>query len=224
MPVSSKNFQIDLPAGLSAVKLDSKGCATVQYTVKNVSGSAKDGRAVLSSLPGSSDQKGPVENNYVTIVPPTDLHFDPEQERVVKVNIAIPLKIVAPGEYSFRAGMVDAAKPDVGDWGTGVKFTVPQAEIKPTPKWPILLASIAVLVIGGVVAAVLLTRGVKVPDLTGKTSSDAIQILTASKLTLDQNIDQIEDTPEHSGIIVSQEPMAGQKANSGQSVKVTVGA
>src|SRR5262249_49318397 len=38
------------------------------------------------------------------------------------------------------------------------------------------------------------------------------------------NIDQVEDTPEHSGLIVGQEPKPGQKAKSSQSVKVTVGA
>src|SRR5262245_11690819 len=224
MPVSSKNFQIDLPAGMTAVKVDSKGCATVQYTVKNVSGSTKDGRAVLSSLPRSSGQKGPVENDWVKIEPPTDRHFSPDKEEVFIVKISVQGKNAAPGDYSCSMDMIDIAKPDVGDLGPGIKWNVATAAPTPTPKWPILVAIIAVLVIGGGVTAFLLTRGVKVPDLTGKTSSEALQILTDSKLALDQNIDQVEDTPEHSGLIVGQEPKPGQKAKSSQSVKVTVGA
>jgi beta-lactam-binding protein with PASTA domain len=222
MPVSSKNFQIDLPAGMTEVKLDSKGCAKVQYTVKNVSGGGKDGRAVLSALPGFSNPKDPVENNWITIDPPAEQHLDDQQDGVIKISIA--MKSAPPGEYGFRGGMVDRAKPDVGDWGTGIKVKVLQAAPTPAPKWPILVAIIAVLVIGGGVTAFLLTRGVTVPDLTGKTSADAIQTLTDSKLTLDQNIDQVEDTPEHSGVIVGQDPKPGQKAKSGQAVKVTVGA
>src|SRR5215467_503249 len=173
MLVSSKNFQIDLPAGMTEVKLDSKGCAKVQYTVKNVSGGGKDGRAVLSALPGFSNPKDPVENNWITIDPPAEQHLDDQQDGVIKISIA--MKSAPPGEYGFRGGMVDRAKPDVGDWGTGIKVKVLQAAPTAAPKWPILVAIIAVLVIGGGVTAFLLTRGVKVPDLTGKTSSEALQ-------------------------------------------------
>src|SRR5262249_51902907 len=222
MPPSSKNFQIELASGMTEVKLDSQGCAKVQYTVKNVSGSGKDGRAVLSAPPGFSNPKDPFESKWITIERPEEQHLEDKQDGVIKINI--DMKSAPPGEYGFRGGMVDRAKPDVGDWGTGIKFKVLQAAPTPPSRWPILVAIIAVVLIGGAVTAFLLTRRVKVPDLTGKTSTEALQVLTDSKLTLDQNIDQVEDTPEHSGVIVGQDPKPGQKAKSGQAVKVTVGA
>jgi len=47
----AKLFNVNLPDGVSSVKLDSQGRGTVQYTVKNVSSRAIDGRGVLISLP-----------------------------------------------------------------------------------------------------------------------------------------------------------------------------
>jgi len=79
-------------------------------------------------------------------------------------------------------------------------------------------------VIGGGVTAWLLTRGVVVPDLTGKTVDEAVQALATSKLSLDQTkIKEVDSRPENSGKIVDQDPKPGTKAGSGQQIEITTG-
>jgi beta-lactam-binding protein with PASTA domain len=223
MGVTTKNFQIDLPAGMSTIKLDSKGCATVQYTVKNVSGLVKDGRAVLLSIPQSNPPKGAYENGWIKIDGATDRHFAADQEEVFNVKIAVPPKSAA-GSYNFRLDVVDVARTDVGDSARPLQFQVVETAAKPMPKWPIFAALIALVLIGGGVAAWLLTRGVTVPSLAGKTVDEAVQALANSKLTLDQTkIKEEDSSPENSGKIIDQDPKPGAKAGSGQQIEITTG-
>lgn len=228
MGVNTRIFSVDVPVGMSTIKLDSKGGATVQYTVKNVSGLPKDGRAVLLSIPQTNPPKGAVENNWIKIDGATDRHFAPDQEEVFNVKIAaLPQDKpnCQPGNYSFRLDVVDIAKPDVGDSARPLQFEVVKAAVKPMPKWPILVAVIALVVIGGGVAAWLLTRGIKVPDLTGKTVAEATQELANSKLTVDQNnVKENESTPENSGKVIDQNPKGGTNAKSGSAIEITIGA
>jgi beta-lactam-binding protein with PASTA domain len=226
MGVTTKNFQIDLPAGMSTIKLDSKGCATLQYTVKNVSGLVKDGRAVLLSLPQTNPPKGAVENSWIKIDGATDRHFVPDQEEVFNVKIAVPPKSAA-GSYNFRLDVVDVARTDVGDSSRPLQFQVVETAAKPMPKWPILVAVMVLVLIGGGVAAWLLMRpsGIEVPDLTGKTVDEAAQALTNVKLALDQSKDitEVDKGPENEGKVVDQDPKPKQKIDANKSVAITIG-
>jgi hypothetical protein len=150
----AKYFEITLPEGLSTVKLDSSGRAKVQYTVKNVSGIRRDGRAVLVSLPAGP---GVVEKNWVKIEGPTDKPFDPGQSQTYIVNIAVPPKSPT-GTYSFRLEAVLVAKTDEGDSSTPVTFHVAGAAspaAKPFPWWIVAAAFLALLVLAVVLYLVL---------------------------------------------------------------------
>src|SRR6267143_3088301 len=101
----SNLFRVNLPDGMSSVKLDSQGRATVQYTVKNVSARPIDGRAVLISLPQVKPPSGAVEKGWVKIDGKTDRHFDVGKEETFTVKIVVPPNSAA-GNYAFRLDTV----------------------------------------------------------------------------------------------------------------------
>ncbi len=219
----AKLFQITLPSGLSNVKLDSQGRATVQYTVKNVSARPIDGRAVLISLPQTKPPSGCVEKGWVKVDGKTDRHFDPDKEETFTVKIAVPPKSPA-GTCTFRLDAVWVQQPDQGDPGGAIAFTVPETPPdKPFPRGLIPVIAVVLIAIGIGVWLAVKGGGPKVPDLHGQSVTDAATALQVVGLTLDNNPDTVDSKPEDSGKIVSQSPKAGEKASKGQSVKVTLG-
>ena len=60
-----KLFQITRPDEMATLKLDGKGCASMQYTVVNVSKRAIDARALLLSIPQTKPPNGPVEKGTI---------------------------------------------------------------------------------------------------------------------------------------------------------------
>jgi beta-lactam-binding protein with PASTA domain len=122
---------------------------------------------------------------------------------------------------------VSVAKPDEGDEGQPVAFTVAAVEKKggvPVLAWLIPVIVVVLAGIGVGVWLMLRSTGVTVPDLQGKTVKDATTILTASKLTLDNNVETVQSKPEDSDVIVDQTPAANTSAKAGASVHVKVGA
>jgi len=218
-------FQINLPEGMSTVKLDSQGRATVQYTVKNVSQRPIDGRAVLVSLPQVTPPSGVIEKGWVKIDGKTDRHFDVDKEETFSVRIVVPSSGAA-GNYTFRLDTVWVDQTDQGDTGRAVAFTVAAPDEK-TSHFPLWLIPVLLLVVIGIGVGLWLALrdgGDKVPDLVGKTVSDADAELKAAGFTLDSNVPTAQSKPEDSGKIVSQIPASGQKASKGQTVQVTLGA
>jgi hypothetical protein len=222
----AKNFQITTAAGISTLKLDSLGRATVQITAKNVSGAACDGRAVPISLPVTNPASGAVQNGWVKIDGPTEQHFDRDQEKVFVVKIAVPTKDKPkPGNYQFRVEVVSVATPDVGDASTGIAFTVPETVQKQSsfPLWLIPVLVLVVIALG--VGAWLLMKpsGLTVPDLNGKTVEEADATLKSAGLIRDPNVQIAPGKPENGGKIISQNPGKGEKATKGENIQVTVG-
>ena len=220
----AKLFQITLPSGLTSVKLDSQGRGTVQYTVKNVSARPIDGRAVLISLPQTKPPSGPVEKGWVKIDGKTDRHLDVDKEETFSVKIAVPPKSPA-GTYTFRLDGVWVQQTDQGDPGGALAFTVADtAPSKPFPLWIIPVIAVVLIAIGIGVWLAVRGGGTKVPDLAGQTITDADASLKAAGFTMDSNVETAESKAEDSGKIISQDPLAGEKASKGQAVKVTLGA
>src|SRR5215475_6752894 len=162
MPAATRYFTVTAPQGISTLKLDSKGCATCQITVKNVSRTVIDGRAILVSLPIVNPRAGAVEKNWIKIDGATDRHFPVDQEEVFSIKIAVPQKkgeAPAPGNYSFRLDVVNIARPDdSGDQSQALGFSVAAAP-PPTPsRWPLIAVVAALVLIVGGVTIWLLTR------------------------------------------------------------------
>jgi len=227
----ARYFQITAPEGMTNPKLDSLGCATLQLKAKNVTGAALDGRALLISLPIANPPAGAVQNGWVKIDGPPDQHFEKDQEKVFVVKIAVPRKNnPKPGNYQFRLDVVSVAVTDQGDSSQVFAFTVPEIK-KPESHFPMwLIPVLAVLVIGlGIGLYFLLhhsssASGPTVPDLQGKTVTEATPILADAKLTLGSNVQTADSTADNSGKIIDQTPKAGEAAKEGDAVQVTVGA
>ena len=156
----AKYFLVTIPEGASTIRLDSQGRASVQYTAKNVSAAHIDGRAVLVSVPQTSPPSGVVQKGWVKIDGPEQRNFSPDREEVFTVKIQVPPKSAA-GNYVFRLDVVSVARPDEGDQGQTVGFTV--APSLPVDgggsKWLlIVLVIVLVLVIGGVTTWLLLRK------------------------------------------------------------------
>jgi hypothetical protein len=208
------------------VKLDSQGRGTAQYTVKNVSAAPTDVRAVLVSLPPLNPPGGVVQNGWVKIEPPTDRLFDKDKTETFIVKIEITQKDRSKaGTYSFRLDAVTVAIPDRGDEGPAVSFTLAPGEVKPTNRLAWLIPVIVVLFLAIGIGAWLALRktGPNVPDLTGKSTKDAVTLLAAAKLTLDPHVDTVAGKAEDAGKVVSQTPASGSKAKEGDAVHVTMG-
>jgi len=219
----AKYFQITIPEGASKANLDSQGRATVQYTVKNVSSAPIDGRAVLTCPPAGSPPASP-HKDWIRIDGAADRHFDKDKEEVFNVRICVPAKSLA-GDYAFRLDMATVAKPDEGDKGQAVAFSVAPSNKGNGFPWWIMVAAVVVLAVLGVGAWLLLrNKGITIPDLTGKSTADAITALTAVNLKLDPNVNTAQSTAAESGKIVNQNPAAGSKAAAESAVQVTVGA
>jgi hypothetical protein len=227
MPGVTRYFTVTVPQGLSDIKLDSKGGATCQLTVKNISKAAIDGRAILVSLPITRPPAGVVEKSWVRIDGPTDRHFAVDQEEVFSIKIAVPQKKGEPapaGNYSFRLDVVNVARPDESsDQSQALGFAVAAAAPPKPSRWPLIAAVAAVVLVVAGLAIWLLTRGNPVPDLSGKTTDQAYTILADAKFILDQNLDHVDSGPENSGLIVAQNPPAGKRASAGSKVKISLG-
>jgi hypothetical protein len=227
MPAATKYFTVTAPQGISTLKLDSKGCATCQITVKNVSRTVIDGRAILVSLPVVNPRAGAVEKNWIKIDGATDRHFPVDQEEVFAVKIALPQKkgeAPAAGNYSFRLDVVNIARPDdSGDQSQALGFTVAAPPPEKPSRWPLIAVVAALVLIVGGVTTWLLMRGTPVPDLKGKTTEEADKTLKDVKFALEVNEERVDSTPENSARIVDQKPTAGERAKSGAKVYVTLG-
>jgi hypothetical protein len=217
-------FRVSLPDGLSTVKLDSQGRGTVQYTVKNLSARAIDGRALLISLPQTKPASGAVEKGWVKIDGTSDRHFDIDKEETFTVKIAVPPNSAA-GNYTFRLDTVWVNQPDQGDAGAAVAFTVAASTGKKSsfPLWLIPVILVVLIAIGvGLYFALRKGGGDKVPDLKAMTVDDATTALEPVDMTLDTK--SVAGKPEDSGKILTQNPVAGATATKGGKVEVTVGA
>ena len=216
-----KLFEIHLPEGMSTVKLDSQGRATVQYSVKNVSAREIDGRAVLVSIPVTQPPGGPVERGWVKVDGKTDRHFGINKEETFSVNIAVPPKS-APGDYTFRLDTVWVDQTDQGDIGGAIRFSVPKVETNGHGMlW--LIPVILVVVIGMAVALWFLLKSPTVPNLVGLDTAAAGTAIQKVGMTLDEK-KVSTSKPEEIGKILSQDTAKGQKATKGGKVGVTVGA
>jgi cytolethal distending toxin subunit A len=164
----AKLFRLALPEGVSSVKLDSQGRATVQYTIKNVSQRPIDGRALLISLPQVQPPSGPVEKGWVKIDGKIDRHFDVDREETFTVKILVPPKS-APGSYSFRLDTVWVEQTDQGDQGPTVSFAIAAAAAQSPSSFPLWLIPVLLVVVAGLGVGIWLAlrnSGPKTPEVT----------------------------------------------------------
>ncbi|MCW2788967.1 MAG: serine/threonine protein kinase [Aeromicrobium sp.] len=135
------------------------------------------------------------------------------------VERAVPVGAVATAQHgTSQLDAVDAGTA-VGDPATG---PVEAQDDDRSPRRMILLVS-AVIAVIAVVAAWLLMSGpdqVVVPDLVGKSRTQAVRLLEAKGLTAD--ITRVDAAGAKSGEVVDQDPEAGDTVDEGGSVALSV--
>lgn len=216
----AKLFQITRPDGMSTVKLDIQGHATVQYTVKNVSARTIDGRALLLSISQTKPPDGPVEKGWVKLEGNPERHFDINKEETFTVKIAIPPNSPV-GNYTFRLDVVSVAKPDEGDQGQTVAFAVTELTHPPPLKWwiPITAGVVLVAIISGV-TWLLIYRKVEVPQVKDKQITEAKKILENAGLGFRESTEPIIGISV--GQVLKQDPEAGKELRKGEKVALIV--
>ena len=107
---------------------------------------------------------------------------------------------------------------------TAVLPPPPPVDPPPSRRWPWVIGVIAALLVIAA-AALLLTRGgdgntTPIPDVAGRTSAEAVATLRAAGFT--PRTDGRVDATVARGIVISTSPPAGEKAEDGSEVTVTV--
>ncbi len=137
---------------------------------------------------------------------------------------------VAAGRYAAAAAAVSTPPAAPAPRGTGpfdvVDGSEPLPEEEPPhrrPLWPwVVLLLVVLALIGGGVAAYLLTRPAKqvVPAVVGESFTVAQAQLQNDGFTVNQPLEETNAKP--AGTVIAQNPLAGAKAKEGSSVSLTV--
>src|SRR5262245_45050431 len=154
-------------------RLDSGGKGEVAFTVTNSATRPIRGQLRIKPLDST-------KADWLSIAGETERDFSLNATQQVAVKISVPAGTTA-GKYSFRLDAVSVANPDE-DYTEGPTVAIEvQASEKPKSAFPwwIIIVAVAVVVIGGVVAWVLLRpKMVDVPNVLTKTITEAEGIAT----------------------------------------------
>jgi beta-lactam-binding protein with PASTA domain len=136
-------------------------------------------------------------------------------------------------DYTFKLRVYDPQQPEVAEESAAVTVSVQKKGVieppppPPPPKWWLIIGGIVggLAVIGGIAFLLIhLLGGAKVPDVVGKSLTEATQILNGQKLTV---IDPASEQPSaevEPGFVISQTPAAGEKAPESKAVALVISA
>jgi hypothetical protein len=158
---------VNISAVTNTLRLDDKRQSETRFTVFNSSGRPLLGRVLI--VP-----QNPISNDWFTIVGPTEQDFAIAGTHQYVVRISVPPTAPA-GSYPFRLDLVDVSLPDENlTKGPTVIFEVPAPEPqkKNLPIWIPIAVIMAVLVLGGGIAALV------VPGIIGRSEATPVPIPT----------------------------------------------
>jgi len=181
---------------------------------------------------------GPTRAEWLQIDGSTEHELDVETMTQVSVKIQVPSDC-APGKYSYRLRVFDPDSPGENYTdGDPVYFEVTEKKVKVKPpeekptgkfKWWIPAAIAAgVIVIGVVVWLVWPSKApdIKVPPLKGLSFSAALQRISSSGLSFNDQTDltivKVSRADQHEKVL-SQKPPSGQPVAQNTPVKLTLG-
>lgn len=151
---------VDITAATNTLRLNDKRQSEAQFTVFNASGRVFRGRVLV--VP-----QNPISSGWLTIDGPAEEDFVIAGTRQYVVRVSVPPTAPA-GSYPFRLDVLDVDLPDENlTQGPTVTFEVPAPEPpkKGLPIWIPIAIIVAVLVVGGVIAALVVPH-IIVPDAT----------------------------------------------------------
>lgn len=180
---------------------------------------------------------GPTSADWLAIEGSTDHELDVETMTQISVKIQVPPDC-APGKYSYRLRVYDPANPgeifvdgdpvyfEVAEKKAAVPEKKEEGEKKPFKWWIPVAIAVGVVVIGVVVWALWPASEVKVPQLKGMNLSAALQQISKSGLSFNDEKDLIIQTVNQSAQhakILNQKPLAGEVVAPESAVKLWLG-
>ncbi|MPZ68914.1 MAG: PASTA domain-containing protein [Actinobacteria bacterium] len=142
-----------------------------------------------------------------------------------QVTVQIDSKGAAVGSYVYSFAVVSETDPSELSDRISSSFDVTAAPVKkPFPVGALIGAIVAVLVIGGVIAFFLTRGGFEVPNLEGKSSQEAGELLDQEGLIVSKERTLDVDSEEAPGTVLGSEPPAGTKVDEGAEISLIVAA
>lgn len=207
-------FAITTSTNTVILGVDRRGQAS--FTVTNISGAFNRGRARLAP-------QNPVSAPWLSIQGETERDFPTATTQQFTVAVAVPGK-APPGKYVFRLDMVGVNNPDEDfSQGPGVTFEVTVVPVPKFPWWIVVVAVVVLLAIAGAVTAIILTRKVAIPDVSGMTQAAAERLLQADGFTLGE-VQHSFSGAVPKDIVIGTDPPVGEKVSPGSAVVIVVSA
>lgn len=128
------------------IRLDAQGRGSTTFTVSNISGRPRRGRARL--VPDRPEQA-----SWLSIDGEAERNFTADGTHQYTVRVAVPPG-APPGRYTFGLDVVSVENPDE-EWSQGPKVRFEVAASQPAGKpfpWWILVLILGLLLVGGLVA------------------------------------------------------------------------
>ena len=218
------SFEIpDAPTTVALKDQMVKGTATragtATFSVTNKTAQRLTGR--LSVQP-----QGDAKSTWFELMGEAERNFAGSETQKITVNLKMPVD-AAVGDYKFRLRVVNVNDPD-NDYTDSAVSTfsvarVKSTEVKPFPWWIVFVGvGVLLLIVGGGVAFVLTSGGIEVPDV----STQALSYEAAAQKISDAGLTPAKSptlaTTGTPGTVVSQDPTAGTKVDTGSTVTLTV--
>lgn len=187
----------------NSINLDADRKAEAVFTAFNATGRPLAARAELKPA-------NPASEPWLSVVAPVQREFAIAAAEQYRVQIAVPTSAPA-GSYTFGLDVVGIRNPDE-DFASGptVTFVVPEpiAPKKPFPWW--ILAVVGVVLIGAIVAVVVLTRTVTMPNVLEVPVDDAEAQVAAAGLVPGSRLERLQ-AGIPAGVVIASTPQAGEK-------------
>jgi hypothetical protein len=205
-----------ITAATNSVRLDENRSGETTFTVFNASGRPIRGRARLVT-------EDPATQTWISLAGVPERDFSIAGTHQYTVRIAVPPDAPA-GNPSFRLDMVGVANPDEEyTQGPSVTFQVPEAAPRRRFPWWILLVAGGVLlvIVIAVLAFVLWPRSTVVPEVAGRTVSEASALLNEANLRVGEVTSELASGTDV-GRVVRTDPEEGDEVPRGTQVTLVV--
>ena len=198
------------------IKLNEQGRGKVSFTVSNETG--RPLKAQIKPKPLNA-----AKQEWLTVTGETERDFPAEGSQQVTVEVAIPAG-TPEGKFDFRLDVASIYNPE-DEYSEGptvaLEFSGVDGPEKKKFPWWIVAVGTAVLLIGvGALWFTMQPRKVVVPDVVGKSLSEATNALEAEKLEVGEERKLTRE--KLSGTVLEQDPAAGAEMEEGGTVTLIV--
>jgi serine/threonine-protein kinase len=161
------------------------------------------------------------KDHVISTSPPVNSQFDRGQTVISVVSLG-PSKVAVPQLVGSTQDEAQAAADDAG-----LKLKVTEQDSTDKDPGTVLAQDQAegTMVAKGTVIGITVAKkpdATAVPDVTGKTASDAVTDLSGAGFKVVQKQQDVA-TPDQDGVVLKQDPAAPKKLKPGQTVTITIG-